>query len=68
MIRNAIDNALAALPPELREAVALRDVQGLEYREISEVLGVPIGTVESRIFRGRQKLRPLLEPLLKRGS
>jgi RNA polymerase sigma-70 factor (ECF subfamily) len=68
VLRNAIDNALSALPPELREAVALRDVQGLEYREISEALGVPIGTVESRIFRGRQKLRPLLEPLLKRGS
>ncbi len=68
VMRNAIDKALGALPAELREAVTLRDVQGLEYREIAEVLGVPIGTVESRIFRGRQKLRPLLEPLLKRGS
>jgi RNA polymerase sigma-70 factor (ECF subfamily) len=43
--------------------VTLRDVQGLEYREIANVLGVPIGTVESRIFRGRQRLQPLLEPL-----
>lgn len=61
--RDAIDKALAALPEELRVAVVLRDVQGLEYREIAEVLGIPMGTVESRIFRGRQRLRPLLEPI-----
>lgn len=68
IMRNGIDRALATLPGELREAVTLRDVQGLDYREIADVLGVPIGTVESRIFRARQKLRPLLEPLMKRGS
>ena len=50
-------------PGELRVAVTLRDVQGLEYREIADVLGVPIGTVESRIFRARQRLRPMLESL-----
>ncbi len=61
--RDAIDRALAAIPAELREAVVLRDVQGLDYREIADALGVPIGTVESRIFRGRQRLRLLLEPL-----
>jgi RNA polymerase sigma-70 factor (ECF subfamily) len=68
LMRDAIDRALAALPADLREAVTLRDVQGLEYREIAEVLGVPVGTVESRIFRARQKLKPVLEPLLRRGS
>ncbi len=62
-MRDTIDRALASLPIELREAVVLRDVQGLDYREIAEALGVPLGTVESRIFRGRQRLRPLLEPL-----
>jgi RNA polymerase sigma-70 factor (ECF subfamily) len=62
-MRQVIDRALAALPDDLREAVVLRDVQGLEYREIATALGVPIGTVESRIFRARQRLRPLLEPL-----
>jgi RNA polymerase sigma-70 factor (ECF subfamily) len=61
--RDAIDRALAAIPAEMREAVVLRDVQGLDYREIADALGVPMGTVESRIFRGRQRLRTLLEPL-----
>jgi RNA polymerase sigma-70 factor, ECF subfamily len=59
-LRAQIDHALAQLPAELREAVVLRDVQGLDYREIAAVLGVPLGTVESRIFRARQRLRPLL--------
>jgi RNA polymerase sigma-70 factor, ECF subfamily len=63
VMRDAIDKALGSLPEELRVAVTLRDVQGLDYREIASVLGVPIGTVESRIFRGRQRLQPLLEPL-----
>jgi RNA polymerase sigma-70 factor, ECF subfamily len=58
--RQRIDRALAQLPAELREALVLRDVQGLEYKEIAAALGVPIGTVESRIFRARQRLRPLL--------
>lgn len=62
--RDAIDRALASLPPDLRMAVTLRDIEGLEYKEIADVLGVPIGTVMSRIFRGRTRLRPLLEPLL----
>lgn len=61
--RDAIDKALSTLPEGLRVAVTLRDVQGLDYREIAEVLGVPIGTVESRIFRGRQRLKPLLQSL-----
>jgi RNA polymerase sigma-70 factor, ECF subfamily len=62
-MRDAIDRALATLPADMREAVVLRDVQGLDYREIADALGVPVGTVESRIFRARQRLRPLLESL-----
>jgi RNA polymerase sigma-70 factor, ECF subfamily len=62
-MREVIDRALATLPEEMREAVVLRDVEGLDYREIAEALSVPIGTVESRIFRARQRLRPLLESL-----
>jgi RNA polymerase sigma-70 factor (ECF subfamily) len=62
--RDAIDRALAALPLNLRTAVVLRDVQGFDYKEIAMLLGVPIGTVESRIFRARQRLKPLLAGLL----
>ena len=62
-MREAIEHALATLPAEMREAVILRDVQGLEYKEIADVLGIALGTVESRIFRARQRLRPLLEGL-----
>jgi RNA polymerase sigma factor (sigma-70 family) len=66
--RRMIDQALARLPPDLRLLITLRDVQGLEYREIAVITGLPIGTVESRIFRGRRRLRPMLEPLLARSA
>jgi RNA polymerase sigma-70 factor (ECF subfamily) len=49
------------LPQAFREAVVLRDIEGLSYEEIAEVLGVRIGTVRSRIARGREQLRSLLE-------
>jgi len=65
--RQAIDRALAALPDDLRVAVTLRDLQGLDYKEIAAALDVPVGTVESRIFRARQKLKPLLAELLGEG-
>lgn len=53
--------ALARLPQAFKEAVALRDIEGLSYEEIADVLGVRIGTVRSRIARGRDQLRALLE-------
>lgn len=53
--------AINELPVVFREAVLLRDVQGLSYGEIGDVLGVRIGTVRSRIARGRERLRTLLE-------
>lgn len=62
--RQVIDRALATLPDDLKVAVTLRDLQGMDYREIAAALDVPIGTVESRIFRAREKLRPLLAPLM----
>ena len=65
--RQAIDMALAELPVEQRLLIVLRDVQGLEYHEIATLTGLPIGTVESRIFRGRQRLRPMLEALMGRA-
>lgn len=60
LTRDAIQHALDGLPDELRLAVTLRDVHGMEYRDIAETTGTPIGTVESRIFRGRQRLRRAL--------
>jgi RNA polymerase sigma-70 factor (ECF subfamily) len=66
--RDAIDRALSTLPDDMRAAVVLRDVHGLEYREIADVLAIPLGTVESRIYRARQRLKPLLAPLLSRAG
>jgi RNA polymerase sigma-70 factor (ECF subfamily) len=56
-----VQNALNKLSPELREAVILRDLQELDYREIARILRVPEGTVKSRINRGRTELAKLLE-------
>ncbi len=55
-----VRSALASVPDELRSALLLRDVEELEYAEIAEVLGVPIGTVRSRISRGRRSLARIL--------
>ena len=55
-----VDAALARLTPEYRAAVALRDLVGMDYAEIGDVLGIPPGTVRSRISRGRAALADLL--------
>ena len=55
-----VQAALAGLPPEYRAAVVLCDVVGLSYAEIGEALGVPIGTVRSRVHRARGRLRQVL--------
>ena len=52
-----VENALAALPPDFRAAVVLCDIEGLSYEEIADVLGLKLGTVRSRIHRGRGMLR-----------
>jgi RNA polymerase sigma-70 factor (ECF subfamily) len=56
-----LQHALAKVSPELREAVILRDLQDMDYKEIAEVLAIPQGTVKSRISRGRAELARLLE-------
>jgi RNA polymerase sigma-70 factor, ECF subfamily len=64
-IVDTVNSAMADLPEELRSAVTLREIEGLSYEEIAQVMDCPIGTVRSRIFRAREaiagKLRPLLD-------
>jgi RNA polymerase sigma-70 factor (ECF subfamily) len=55
--QDAIVRALERLAPEFREAIVLREIQGLSYKEISDVAGVPVGTVMSRLSRARSQLR-----------
>ena len=55
-----VESALAALPPDFRAAVVLCDIEGLSYEEIADVLGLKLGTVRSRIHRGRSQLRAAL--------
>ncbi len=57
---DALEGALATIPEEFARAVELHDLHGLGYREIAEVLGVPVGTVTSRISRGRRLLAAAL--------
>jgi RNA polymerase sigma-70 factor (ECF subfamily) len=56
----AVRRAIAGLPLPMREVVVLRDVNGMSYKEIAEVLSLPVGTVMSRLARGRQQLAVLL--------
>ncbi len=60
VLHGDVDRALKTLRPAFREAVILVDLEGLSYREVSEVLGCPIGTVMSRLSRGRSLLRQAL--------
>jgi len=63
-----IDLALGNLEPEFREVIVLHDMEGFSYREIAAVSGIPIGTVMSRLARGREKLRIDLGRLSKGGN
>lgn len=56
LTRDAVRRGLATLPPDHREILLLREIQGLSYEEIADVLGLEAGTVKSRIFRARKKL------------
>jgi len=59
-VKSAIETALAGLNPVFRSAVILRDLEDLSYEEIADVLDVSLGTVKSRILRGRESLRKAL--------
>lgn len=57
LIDEEVTGALAALPDEFREVVLLSDLEGLPYAEVAEAIGIPVGTVKSRLFRGRRILQ-----------
>jgi RNA polymerase sigma-70 factor (ECF subfamily) len=63
-IAAAVNSAMEALPEELRQAVTLREIDGLSYEEIAEVMNCPIGTVRSRIFRAREAISAKVKPML----
>ena len=63
-IAEAVNAAIAALSEDLRQAITLREIEGLSYEEIADVMNCPIGTVRSRIFRAREAIAQRLRPLL----
>ncbi len=63
-IGETIESAMQALPDELRTAIVLRELEGLSYEEIAGIMGCPIGTVRSRIFRAREAIADRLKPML----
>ncbi|MEO8249472.1 MAG: RNA polymerase sigma factor RpoE [Burkholderiales bacterium] len=67
-IAEAVNLAMQALPEELRQALALREIEGLSYEEIAEAMSCPIGTVRSRIFRAREAVSAKVKPLLESQS
>jgi len=67
-LRNVLEQAIAALPEELRTAIMLREIEGLSYEEIAIAMDCPIGTVRSRIFRAREALDAAIYPLAGRAN
>ncbi|MBE0473177.1 RNA polymerase sigma factor RpoE [Rhodoferax sp.] len=63
-IGQAVNAALEALPDDLRQALSLREMDGLSYEEIAEVMNCPLGTVRSRIFRAREAVSAKIKPML----
>ncbi|MEO5657460.1 MAG: sigma-70 family RNA polymerase sigma factor [Nitrospiria bacterium] len=61
VFRHDFQDALAALPEKLRLAVLLKDIEGFDYKEIAEIMGCPLGTVMSRLSRGRNQLKKSLK-------
>lgn len=66
-LRQTIEQALGAVPDPYRAVLVLKDIEGLKYEEIAEVLRVPVGTVRSRLHRARAEMRERLQPLFDAG-
>lgn len=67
-IGRVIDEALAQLPDDLRQAITLREMEGMSYEDIAAVMACPVGTVRSRIFRAREAISQRIRPLLERQT
>ena len=67
-IAATVNQAMEALPEELRQAVTLRVIEGLSYEEIAQAMNCPIGTVRSRIFRAREAISAKVKPMLENQS
>ncbi len=67
-IAQAVERALQALPDDQREAVTLREVEGMSYEDIAAVMDCPIGTVRSRIFRAREAISKVIQPMLTQST
>lgn len=67
-LAQAVSAAMQALPPESRQALELREMEGLSYEDIARLMGTPVGTVRSRIFRAREAVAAQIAPLLDRRS
>jgi RNA polymerase sigma-70 factor (ECF subfamily) len=60
IVDEKVTEAIDALPPDFREVLVLSDIEGMRYAEIAEAIGVPVGTVKSRLFRARRLLQAAL--------
>jgi len=67
-IAQAVNAVMDALPEELRQAITLREIEGLSYEDIAQALECPIGTVRSRIFRAREAISTRIKPMLDRQT
>lgn len=67
-IAQVVNDAMEALPEDLRQAITLREIEGMSYEEIALAMDCPIGTVRSRIFRAREAISSRIKPLLERQT
>ena len=63
-LHEAVQKAISQLPEDLRSAVTLREIEGLSYEEIAEIMACPVGTVRSRIFRAREAIDKVVQPMM----
>lgn len=67
-IASAVNDALAALPDDLKQALTLREMDGMSYEDIAELMNCPMGTVRSRIFRAREAVSAKVKPMLEKQT